>query len=166
MAEPEQVNLTTLTVELLSAFVSNNTIDSAELASLIQNTHSALAGINAPPPVEPPAPEFEPAISIRKSLGSRDHILSLIDGKPYKTLKRHLSGHGADTGRLPRALQASGGLSDGRALLFRTSPRCRPTARTWSQVGEGSRARGRKPRRADGADRAGSYTVCRCERGS
>lgn len=94
MAEPEQSDLTTLTVELLSAFVSNNTIDSGELASLIQTTHSALAGINAPPPIEPPAPEFEPAVSVRKSLGSRDHILSLIDGKPYKTLKRHLSGHG------------------------------------------------------------------------
>ena len=94
MAEPEQDGLTTLTVELLSAFVSNNTIESADLAGLIQTTHAALNGINAPPPVEPPTPEYEPAVTVRKSLGSRDHILSLIDGKPYKTLKRHLSGHG------------------------------------------------------------------------
>ena len=94
MAEIEQADLTTLTVELLSAFVSNNTIDSSDLAGLIQSTHTALAGINAPTPVEPPAPEYEPAVTVRKSLGSRDHILSLIDGKPYKTLKRHLSGHG------------------------------------------------------------------------
>ena len=94
MAEPEQADLTTLTVELLSAFVSNNTIESSDLAGLIQTTHAALSGINAPPPAEPTAPTFEPAVSVRKSLGSRDHILSLIDGKPYKTLKRHLSGHG------------------------------------------------------------------------
>jgi predicted transcriptional regulator len=94
MAEIEQADLTTLTVELLSAFVSNNTIDSGDLAGLIQSTHTALAGINAPAPVEPPAPEYEPAVTVRKSLGSREHILSLIDGKPYKTLKRHLSGHG------------------------------------------------------------------------
>ncbi len=94
MAETEQAELTTLTVELLSAFVSNNTIESGDLAGLIQSTHSALAAINAPAPVEPPAPEFEPAVSVRKSLASRDHILSLIDGKPYKTLKRHLRGHG------------------------------------------------------------------------
>ena len=33
-------------------------------------------------------------VSARKSLRSRDHIISMIDGKPYKTLKRHLSGHG------------------------------------------------------------------------
>ncbi len=94
MAEIEQADLTTLTVELLSAFVSNNTIDSGDLAGLIQSTHTALAGINAPTPVQPPAPEYEPAVTVRKSLGSRDHILSLIDGKPYKTLKRHISGHG------------------------------------------------------------------------
>lgn len=94
MAEIEQADLTTLTVELLSAFVSNNTIESGDLAGLIQTTHTALVAINAPAPVDPPAPEFEAAVTVRKSLGSRDHILSLIDGKPYKTLKRHLSGHG------------------------------------------------------------------------
>lgn len=38
--------------------------------------------------------EFTPAVSVRKSLASPDHILSMIDGKPYKSLKRHLSGHG------------------------------------------------------------------------
>ena len=37
---------------------------------------------------------YEPAVSVRKSLASKDHIISMIDGKPYKTLRRHLSGHG------------------------------------------------------------------------
>ena len=31
---------------------------------------------------------------MKASLASRDHILSLIDGKPYKSLKRHLSTRG------------------------------------------------------------------------
>jgi predicted transcriptional regulator len=31
---------------------------------------------------------------VRKSLASKDHLISLIDGKPYKTLRRHLAGHG------------------------------------------------------------------------
>jgi predicted transcriptional regulator len=39
-------------------------------------------------------PDFTPAVSVRKSLGSREHIISMIDGKPYKTLTRHLSAHG------------------------------------------------------------------------
>lgn len=36
----------------------------------------------------------EPAVSVRKSLASHEHILSMIDGKPYKTLRRHLTTHG------------------------------------------------------------------------
>ena len=39
-------------------------------------------------------PTYTPAVSVRKSLASPDHIISMIDGKPYKTLKRHLAGHG------------------------------------------------------------------------
>jgi predicted transcriptional regulator len=37
---------------------------------------------------------YEPAVTVRKSLASKDHIISLIDGKPYSTLKRHLGSHG------------------------------------------------------------------------
>jgi predicted transcriptional regulator len=36
----------------------------------------------------------EPAVTVRKSLASKDHIISMIDGKPYRTLRRHLSTHG------------------------------------------------------------------------
>ena len=34
------------------------------------------------------------AVTARKSLASKDHIISMIDGKPYKTLRRHLSTNG------------------------------------------------------------------------
>jgi predicted transcriptional regulator len=46
------------------------------------------------PSEEPQAPQYVPAVTVRKSLASRDFIISLIDGKPYKTLRRHLSTHG------------------------------------------------------------------------
>lgn len=92
LAEAEKPDLTTLTVQLLSAYVSNNMVPSAELAGLIQSTRTALSGDIVP--IEPAAPEFAPAVTARKSLASRDHILSMIDGKPYKTMKRHLSTHG------------------------------------------------------------------------
>jgi len=94
MAETEKPDLTTLTVALLSAYVTNNTVESADLAGLIQSTHGALNAIDAPAPPEVEAPEYFPAVTARKSLGSRDHILSMIDGKPYKALKRHLTSHG------------------------------------------------------------------------
>lgn len=100
MTDQPQSSLTELTVDLLAAFVSNNTVGAKDLPELIASTHKALASLetgDAPEPAEPPAaaePEYPPAVSIRKSLGKRDHILSMIDGRPYKTLKRHLSRHG------------------------------------------------------------------------
>lgn len=40
------------------------------------------------------AVEYTPAVSVRKSLASQDYIISMIDGKPYRTLRRHLSANG------------------------------------------------------------------------
>ena len=89
-------DLTELTVDLLSAFVSNNSLRGEDLPKLIADTHAALAALRVPAGAEeePAAPEFTPAVTVRKSLGSRDHIISMIDGKPYRSLKRHLSAHG------------------------------------------------------------------------
>lgn len=82
-----------LTVQLLSAYLANNTVPSEDLAGLIRSTRDALTqGMDTPGQEEPET--FTPAVSVRKSLASPDHIISLIDGKPYKTLKRHLMGHG------------------------------------------------------------------------
>ena len=92
MTTDVQTDLTTLTVQLLSAFVSNNTVPSENLPELIKSTRAALTDDLTP--AETPAPVYEPAVSVRKSLASSDHILSLIDGKPYKTLKRHLAVNG------------------------------------------------------------------------
>lgn len=99
MTDQPQPSLTELTVDLLAAFVSNNTVGAKDLPELIASTHAALAALDgggvAEAEQEPSAePEYPPAVSIRKSLGKREHILSMIDGKPYKTLKRHLSRHG------------------------------------------------------------------------
>lgn len=59
--------------------------------------HEAVVSLGEAPVKQPeaePAPKHEPAVTVRKSLSSPDHIISLIDGKPYKTLRRRLSGHG------------------------------------------------------------------------
>jgi predicted transcriptional regulator len=91
MADDNQTDLTALTVQLVSAFVSNNTVASDSLADLIKTTRAALTVVPTPAVEEPAAPIFAPAVSVRKSLSSPEHIISLIDGKPYKTLKRHLA---------------------------------------------------------------------------
>ncbi|AMK26048.1 MucR family transcriptional regulator [Sphingobium sp. TKS] len=89
-----QPDVTALAVQLLSAFVSNNSLEAGALPELIRTTRAALRQDLISPATIPTAEKFTPAVSIRKSIASPDHILSLIDGKPYKTLKRHLSGHG------------------------------------------------------------------------
>lgn len=91
MADENQTDLTVLTVQLVSAFVSNNTVASDSLADLIKTTRAALTVLPTPAVEETAAPTFTPAVSVRKSLSSPEHIISLIDGKPYKTLKRHLA---------------------------------------------------------------------------
>jgi predicted transcriptional regulator len=94
MADENKSDITALTVQLLSAFVSKNTVSSESLAELIKTTRAALTEEPTPAVSETRAQEFVPAVSVRKSLSSPDHIISLIDGKPYKTLKRHLATHG------------------------------------------------------------------------
>jgi predicted transcriptional regulator len=93
----QQSNAIELATELTIAWLSNpNTSASADdVPSFLQKVHGALNGLEAGPAVEEPAgPEYTPAVTARKSLASKDHIISMIDGKPYKTLRRHLSRHG------------------------------------------------------------------------
>lgn len=94
MSENSQPDITTLTVQLLSAFVSNNSVPSETLADLIRTTRAALTDDLSSDAGEAQAATYTPAVSVRKSLSSPEHILSMIDGKPYKTLKRHLATHG------------------------------------------------------------------------
>ncbi|GJD58476.1 MucR family transcriptional regulator [Methylobacterium dankookense] len=88
----EQVEMT---AEIVSAYVTRNHVQVAELSSLIGSVHEALCSLGKPAEVaEPAAPKPTPA-QVRKSI-SRDGLVSFIDGKSYKTLKRHLAGHGLD----------------------------------------------------------------------
>jgi predicted transcriptional regulator len=86
-----QPNYIGLAADIVSAFVSHNPVPATDLASLIGSVHSALRNVGRPVAKEPEKPI--PAISIRKSV-TPDFLISLEDGKPYKSLKRHLSGRG------------------------------------------------------------------------
>ncbi|MEJ5977615.1 MucR family transcriptional regulator [Novosphingobium sp. PS1R-30] len=100
MAEPTpDNNFLELATELTIAWLSNpNTRASAEeVPGFLQTMHDAVTGLAGSPVAEaetPTEPEYKPAVTVRRSLASKDHLISMIDGKPYKTLKRHLSTHG------------------------------------------------------------------------
>jgi predicted transcriptional regulator len=95
MSENEPTSdVAALTVQLLSAYLANNSVASENLADLIRSTRTALTDSLEPAAADAPSETFTPAVSVKKSLASPEHIISLIDGKPYKTLKRHLASHG------------------------------------------------------------------------
>lgn len=86
-----------LATELTIAWLSNpNTRAAADdVPAFLAKMHEAVSALGQPTEASATADtEYTPAITARRSLSSPDHIISMIDGKPYKTLRRHLSKHG------------------------------------------------------------------------
>ena len=86
-------NPTELATDIVAAYVSNNSVPVAELPALLTSVYSALSGLGQGGASEAPAVEKLTPAQIRKSI-TPDALISFIDGKPYKTLKRHLTGNG------------------------------------------------------------------------
>ncbi len=79
-------DLLTLTTEIVSAHVANNTVAVGDLPQLIQEVYRTLASVgNVPAAPERP----QPAVPVKKSV-TPDYIICLEDGKKLKMLKRHL----------------------------------------------------------------------------
>jgi predicted transcriptional regulator len=100
-------DLVVFTGEIVSAYVSHNSISSHDLPTLISSVHAALKTLGAVAPVETPL-ELRPAVAIKKSV-TPDFIICLEDGKKFKSLKRHLMTHFQMT---PDEYRAKWGLPD------------------------------------------------------
>ena len=86
-----------LATEFTIAWLANPNITAFadDVPAVLQKMHQAVVALTSSP-VEKTlaAAEYTPAVTARRSLASKNHIISLIDGKPYKALRRHLSGQG------------------------------------------------------------------------
>ena len=93
--EAQSDNQVVLTADIVAAYVSNNSLPASGLAELITSVHEGLVALRRP--AEPARVELEKPTSaqIRKSI-THDGLVSFVDGKTYKTLKRHLTGAGLD----------------------------------------------------------------------
>jgi len=80
-----------LASDIVSAYVANNSLSRPDLPALIASVHAALQNLGTPPAQAPQRPD--PPVSIKKSV-TPDYLISLEDGKQYKSLKRHLRGRG------------------------------------------------------------------------
>jgi predicted transcriptional regulator len=76
-----------LTTDIVSAFVSNNSVPAAELQELLLNTYNTLTNLSGSG--EPEPTNQKPAVPIKKSI-TDDYIICLEDGKKLKMLKRYL----------------------------------------------------------------------------
>ena len=77
-----------LTAEIVSAYVSNNSVPSSDLSALINQVHSALTRVSSGQ-ADAPSEPLKPAVSVKRSI-TPEHIVCLEDGKKFKSLKRHL----------------------------------------------------------------------------
>jgi predicted transcriptional regulator len=96
-----------LTADLVAAYVSNNSVPVSALPELLSSVHAAISGLTNGGSSAPKADKIEKATpaQIKKSI-TPDHLISFEDGKPYRTLRRHLTLRGLS----PEAYRAKYGL--------------------------------------------------------
>src|SRR6195952_44718 len=91
--ELQQSNNLELTSDIISAYVANNSVPVSELPALIAQVHASLNSLGQPKTSGEPAVEKPTPAQIRKSV-THEALISFEDGKPYKTLRRHLTSRG------------------------------------------------------------------------
>jgi predicted transcriptional regulator len=101
MTDEAAPNLVELAVDLTIAWLgnANNRATPEEITGFLKTMHATVSELSGAPAdsaadTDDDAQEHVPAVTARKSLASKDHIISMIDGKPYRTLRRHLATHG------------------------------------------------------------------------
>jgi len=105
------LSLITLTTDIVAAHVSNNSVTTGDLPTLIRKVYDAMAGLGAPEPIA--EARAEPAVTVRASV-KKDHIACLTCGKKFKMLKRHLQ---SEHGMTPAEYRSHWGLADSYPMV-------------------------------------------------
>jgi len=143
---PPALHLVTLAGDVVAAYVTKNSVQKSDLPALIASVHAAFAGLGKPQASQPE--KLTPRVPIRKTI-TPDHLISLEDGKPYRTLKRHLT----TLGLTPDQYRAKWGLPADYPM---TSPNySKKRSELARELGLGRKA-GTKPPRKSAAAKRGS----------
>jgi predicted transcriptional regulator len=129
-----------LTANIVSAYVSNNTVASAEIPGLISQVYSALTRVSNGGPVAAPAEPLRPAVPIKRSV-TAEYIVCLEDGKKFKSLKRHLR---TQYGQTPDQYRAKWNLPPDYPMVSRNYAEAR--SQLAKQMGLGQQRRRRRDR--------------------
>jgi len=84
----EAGQLLRMTADVVAAYVSHNSLPTAQLPDVIGSVYASLRALDNKRP-DVPEHALKPAITIRKSI-TPDYLICLEDGKKLKMLKRHL----------------------------------------------------------------------------
>ena len=134
------IDIITLTADIASAYVSYNPLPATEVAALIETISQSVRKLRAPEPAaaEPPVP----AVPVRKSI-TPDYLISLENGKPYKSLKRHLS----QLGLTPDAYRAKWGLRSDYPMVAANYSKVRSDVAKKIGLGRKNASDGGEPKR-------------------
>src|SRR3954462_7790441 len=146
--DTDKARLITLTADIVSAYVSNNHVQSAELPKLLSDVHEAICTVSANGGSAADAgPPKATAQEIRRSV-TPDYLISFEDGKQYKTLRRHLTLRGLT----PEQYRAKWGLAPDYPM----------TSQSYSeQTSELARALGLGQQRRNGLPKAANEEAAR-----
>ena len=137
-SEATTPNYVELASEIVSAYVSHNAVARHDLPALIGSVHAALSGASAPTPEDK---ALTPPVPINRTI-TPDYIISLEDGRRYKSMKRHLSSRGMT----PEQYRTKWGLRPDYPMVASAYSAARSTLA--KALGLGQKAAGRKGKAA------------------
>ena len=112
----DSTNPVELAAEIVSAYVSNNSVPSSELPALLSDVHAAIVRV-ASGTQQVVVEAAKPAVPPKKSI-TAEYIICLEDGRKFKSLKRHLrTQYNLSPEEYREKWGLAVGLSDGRAGL-------------------------------------------------
>ena len=138
-------NYVELTSDVVSAYVSSNSVSRTDLPGLIGTVHAALSGTSTP---AQPNQELTPPVPINKTIRP-DYIISLEDGRRYKSMKRHLTGRGLT----PEQYRTKWGLRPDYPMVAASYSKARSELAKALGLGQKLLGGSAKPKRVDGTSR-------------
>ena len=130
-----------LAAEIVSAYVSNNSVPASELATLLGDIHSAIVRVSTGVVVAVPE-VAKPVVAPKKSI-TNDYIICLEDGRKFKSLKRHLR---TKYNMSPEEYRAKWNLPKDYPMVAPNYARARSELAKQMGLGQGGRQAARKRR--------------------
>lgn len=134
----EGSDLTAMTADIVSAYLTKNRVEPSQVADLIVSVHQSLVGLGNEPVEQVEEAPLKTRAEIKKSI-TGTHLISFLDGKPYRSLRRHLNANGLT----PDAYKARFGLPNDYPMVSPSYSAERSALA--KSMGLGSGGRGRKP---------------------